>query len=178
MTKNFCLILSTLALSLSASLAHAEALAFHMNESGTVVTAQQRGVAGKFSVEIAGVMQKGITRIDGIGGSNEVVTYKDGEDMTTRYRPGNNKTVGKMTITREWNGDKTFFEWASAALNGKQTERKSISVIFLTDDGAEATLVLTNATPTGWSGPAEKSMGSAHAVESLTVVYENFDYKK
>ncbi len=26
------------------------------------------------------------------GASHEIVEYKDGEDMTTRYRPGNNKT--------------------------------------------------------------------------------------
>ena len=34
--------------------------------------------------------------------------------------------------------------------------------------------------PTGWDGPSwdAKSMGSAHAVETLTCVYETFDYKK
>jgi hypothetical protein len=31
------------------------------------------------------------------GASHEVVEYKDGEDMTTRYRPGNNKTIKTST---------------------------------------------------------------------------------
>lgn len=177
MNKVLSLVLSVVAVSFTASVANATALSFHMNEKGMVVTQQVRSLPGEAQLTIDGIRVKGITQIDGTSdiSGHDTVEYKDPEDMTTRYRPGNNKT-GRIKITREWSNDTTFVNWAQAS--EKKEQRKSISIIFLSDDGTEGVLTLNNAVPTGWSGPAAKSLGSAHAVESIELVYENFDYKK
>ncbi len=174
MKNIFVLPMGILALAFFTSTARAEALSFHLNSAAAVITLQQHAQPKNVQVEIDGVALKGITQVDASAGGT--VEYKDPEDMTTRYRPGNNKT-GRITITREWSNDTTFYSWMERASSGK-AERRSITVVILADDGTTAKLELSNVTPVGWSGPAEKSLGSAHATESLTCVYENFDYKK
>jgi len=134
-------------------------------------------MATKFTVEIAGRVVGSIISVDGLEHSHETVEYKDPEDQTTRYRPGNNKTT-RIKITREWSNDSTFIDWYQTVIAG-QVDRRSVTVTLLADDGTPTmSLNFYQCYPETLSLPSFKSLGSAHAVESLTCVYENFDYKK
>jgi phage tail-like protein len=131
----------------------------------------------KFTVEIAGKQVGSIISVDGLEHSHETVEYKDPEDQTTRYRPGNNKTT-RINLVREWGGSTEFIDWYNTVVNGK-VDRRSISVSTLADDGTQTmTLNFYQCYPESYKFPSFKSLGSAHAVESLTCVYEHFDYKK
>jgi len=134
-------------------------------------------MATKFTVEIAGRVVGSIISVDGLEHSHETVEYKDPEDQTTRYRPGNNRTT-RIKITREWSNDTTFIDWYQTVVAGN-TDRRTVTVTLLADNGT-ATMGLNfyNTYPETYAFPSFKSLGSAHAVESLTCVYENFDYKK
>src|SRR5579872_5244701 len=72
----------------------------------------------KFTVEIAGRVVGSIISVDGLEHSHETVEYKDPEDQTTRYRPGNNKTT-RIKITREWSNDTTFIDWYQTVIAGQ-----------------------------------------------------------
>jgi hypothetical protein len=85
-----------------------------------------------FTLKIAGIPIANITRLSDLVSEQEVVEYKDGQDQTTRYRPGNIKT-GTIKITREWSNKTDFYTWRKTVIDGK-VERKSISIIFLNDD--------------------------------------------
>jgi phage tail-like protein len=123
--------------------------------------------AGRFSLEIDGVLISGVEPIEGI----------DELAKQARYRPGNNKTT-RIKITREWSNDTTFREWYKTVIDGK-VERKSISVIFHNDAGEEAgRLNFHECWPTDYTEPDENARSSGHATESITLVYETFDYKK
>jgi len=147
------------------------------NVSGRLKNPGDYNLSTKFSVEIAGRVVGSIISVDGLEHSHETVEYKDPEDMTTRYRPGNNKTT-RIKITREWSNDSTFIDWYQTVVQGN-TDRRTITVSILADNGT-ATMGLNfyNAYPETYTFPSFKSLGSAHAVESLTCVYEMFDYKK
>jgi len=131
----------------------------------------------KFSVEIAGIAVGSIIEVSGLEHQHETVEYRDPEDMTMRYRPGNNKTA-RIKITREWSNDTTFIDWYQTVVNGR-TDRRAVTVSVNADDGTpKMALNFFNCYPETYAFPSFKSMGSAHAVESLTCVYEQFSYKK
>jgi len=147
------------------------------NISGRLKNPGDYNLATKFSVELSGIVVGSIISVDGLEHSHETVEYKDPEDQTTRYRPGNNKTT-RIKVVREWSNDTTFIDWYQKVISGN-TDRRTITVSILADNGT-ATMALNfyNAYPETYAFPNFKSLGSAHAVESLTCVYENFDYKK
>jgi len=80
------------------------------NVSGRLKNPGDYNLSTKFSVEIAGRVVGSIISVDGLEHSHETVEYKDPEDMTTRYRPGNNKTT-RIKVVREWSNDTTFIDW-------------------------------------------------------------------
>jgi phage tail-like protein len=147
------------------------------NVSGRLKNPGDYNLSTKFSVELAGIVVGSIISVDGLEHSHETVEYKDPEDQTTRYRPGNNKTT-RIKVVREWSNDTTFIDWYQKVISGN-TDRRTITVSILADNGT-ATMGLNfyNTYPETYAFPSFKSLGSAHAVESLTCVYENFDYKK
>lgn len=123
--------------------------------------------SGRFSFEIDGVMISGVEPIEGIDELLELA----------RTRPGNHKP-GKMTVTKDWSNTSEWYKWRKAVLDGK-TDRRSISVIFHNDAGEEAgRLNFHECWPTDYTEPDENARSSGHAQESITLVYENFDYKK
>ena len=111
--------------------------------------------------------------IKGVSDVGEVVEYKDPEDMTMRYRPGNNKTT-RIRITRPWSGTP---EWMNAVANGNSNERKSGQINAADFRGAsQGSITVTGCFPSKWNGPNLKSMGSAHATESIELTCESIDY--
>ena len=131
--------------------------------------------ASSFSVELDGVTVGGIVAVDGIGDENEVVPYRHGEENATRTRAGN-ILMKPITLTREWAANKEFMNWRQNVRDGK-TDRRSVSIIFLSDDKTESMrLNLFNAWPSAWFGPELKTTSSAHAVERLVLQYEDMKF--
>lgn len=138
------------------------------------------GSFSKIAISIGGTPLSGSIESASFENETEVVEYKDGEDQTTRYRPGNNKTT-RIKITREWSNDSFFHDWYQAA-SQSSTDRKQRGktmelVVYDRAGKTSGTFVLSAAWPFKWT-LSQKSMGSSHAVESVELVYENFDYKK
>src|ERR1700682_4878247 len=130
---------------------------------GTTKTQGDFNLSHKFNVEIDGVTVGGVHRVDGL-------------DMITHFRPGRQKP-GRVTIERDWSSTKEFFNWRQTVINGK-VERKSVSIIFMNDAGEESMRVnLFDCYPTKWKGPALNAKTSAHATESIEILYERMELK-
>ena len=127
------------------------------NVGGRLKNSGDYNLSTKFSVEIAGRVVGSIISVDGLEHSHETVEFKDPEDMTTRYRPGNNKTT-RIKITREWSNDTTFIDWYQTVVQGN-VDRRTITVSILADNGT-ATMGLNfyNAYPETYAFPSFKSM--------------------
>src|SRR5207302_11344697 len=55
----------------------------------------------RFTVEIDGVTQGGIHKVDGLDHEHEMVAYQDADDHFQRIRPGRQK-VGTLMLERDW----------------------------------------------------------------------------
>lgn len=149
-------------------------------------TATTLPTAPNFSVTVDGVPFPTVIGVEGL--AHEVVEYKDPEDMTTRYRPGNNKST-RIKLTREWANDSA---WLNAVDATEKPTRKTITVTILSRSAKTPpqptiansdTLPLPGASsfnlsgcwPAAWNGPSFKSLGSAHAVESLTFICDTIE---
>ena len=150
---------------------------FGRNElKGPTKTQGDFNLANKFTVELDGLLVGGINRVDGLEHEHEVVEYQDGDDMTTHFRPGRQKP-GRVTIEKDWSSTKEFFNWRQTVVNGK-VDRKSVSICFHNDAGEESMRVnLFDCYPTKWKGPALNSKNSAHATESIEIMFERMELK-
>jgi len=143
---------------------------------GSTKTQGDFNLAHKFTVEIDGVMVGGIHRVDGIEHEHEVVEYQDGDDMYTHLRPGRQKP-GRITIEKDWSSTKEFFNWRQTVINGK-VERKSCSIAFHNDAGEESMRInLFDCYPTKWKGPSLNARTSAHATETIEILFERMELK-
>lgn len=108
--------------------ASALAAATHGRDSlkGTTKTQGDFNVAHRLTLEIGGVAVAGSPTIPGIQRALETIV-----------RPPNHNPSISFAIDRTFSqADLALYDWYQGALNGK-TERKSISVIYYNDDGAE-----------------------------------------
>jgi len=131
----------------------------------------------RFKLQIDGVTVAGVHSIEGLETESDVV-----------FTPNNSGTPGvtadpgpvtgqSVTIERDFAGNKEWFVWRKAVLDGK-VERKSMSIIILNDSGNEvARYNLFECWPTKWIGPSLNAKNSGHATESLEVVFERFELK-
>jgi phage tail-like protein len=143
---------------------------------GTTKTQGDFNLAHRFSVEIDGVVVAGVHSIEGLKHEHEVIEYKDGEDGTMHTRPGNHKP-GKMTVTKDWSNTSEWYNWRKTVLDGK-TERKSISVIFHNDAGAESGRYnFYECWPSKWKGPSLNARNSGHATEKIELSWERMELK-
>src|SRR2546428_13500693 len=81
----------------------------------------------RFTVEIDGVTQGGIHKVDGLEYEPEVVAYKDAEDDFQRSRPGRQK-AGTLALERDCSSSTEFYSWLKTVNEGN-VKRKSITII-------------------------------------------------
>jgi phage tail-like protein len=133
-------------------------------------------LANKWGVEIENIAINGCHKIDGIEFEVEVVEYCDGDDIETHCRPGT-FVPGVVSIERDFAATKDFFVWRKAVIDGA-TDRKSVSIMFHSDDNTEAKrLNLYHCFPHKWVGPTLDSRSSAHATEKIELVFEEMEMK-
>jgi len=110
----------------------------------------------RFTVEIDGVTQGGIHKVDGLDHEHEMVAYQDADDHFQRIRPGRQK-VGTLVLERDWSSSTEFYDWFKTVYEGN-VQRKSISIVYLTDDGGESTRVNLHEC---WPNARRRSRGRA-----------------
>jgi phage tail-like protein len=127
----------------------------------------------RFTVEIDGVTTGGIMKVDGLEHEHEMVVYQDADDHFSRLRPGRQK-VGTLVLDRLWaNGE--FYDWFKTVYDGN-VQRKSISIVYLTDEGTESSRVnLHDCWPKKWKLNGLHSRTSGHVVESLEIMFERVE---
>jgi len=144
---------------------------------GSTKTPGDFNLSSHFGLEIDGIITNGVHKVEGLEVENETVTYRDGEDRDTHFRPGIRKP-NRVKITKDWSSTNEFYNWYKTVKEGK-TERKSISVVLHNDAGEEAMRInLFNCYPTKWYGPTFDSKTSAHATEAIDVLFETIEWKK
>lgn len=154
-------------------------MAFKFNRDvlkGPTKTQGDFHLAHLFSMEIDQVTIGGIRSVTGLDHEHETVDYLDGDDDSTRFRPGRQKT-GTITISRDWSSTTEFYDWFKTLIQGK-VARKSISLIFKNDRGDEASRInLYDAFPKKWTVSGLNSKSSGHVSEALEIVYERMEFK-
>jgi phage tail-like protein len=83
--------------------------------------------------------------------------------------------VGTLVLDRLW-ANTEFYDWFKTVYDGN-VQRKSISVVFLTDDGTESSRVnLHECWPKKWKLNGLHSRTSGHIVESLEIMFERVEF--
>jgi phage tail-like protein len=149
-------------------------------ESAFARTQGDFNLSNRFSVEIDGVVVRGITAVDGLE-SESVVEYKDGEDGVSHTRPGNHKP-GKLVVSRDWSNTAEWYKWRKAALDeavtGMPAARRSISVIFHNDAGEEAgRMNFYNCWPSAYRREGFETKGRDLMTESLDLRFDRVEMK-
>ena len=104
-----------------------------------------------------------------------MVTYQDADDHFQRIRPGRQK-VGTLVLERDWSSNTEFYEWFRTVYEGN-VQRKSISIVYLTDDGGESSRVnLLECWPKKWGVSNLNARSSGHVSEKLEIMYEKIDF--
>jgi phage tail-like protein len=128
----------------------------------------------RFTVEIDGVTTGGIMKVDGLEHEHEMIVYQDSDDHFSRLRPGRQK-VGTLTLDRLW-ANTEFYDWFKTVYDG-DVQRKSISIVYLTDDGTESSRVnLHDCWPKKWKLSGMNSRTSGHVMESLEIMFERVEF--
>ena len=131
-------------------------------------SASRAFLPGNFKIEIDGKIVPGAQ----VTNMNALQAQANEE----RARPGNHKP-GKMVITKDWSNTAEWYTWRKAVVDGK-VDRKSISVIFMNDAGAEAgRMTFYDCFPTDYTAPPPNARSSAHATESIEISYERIEMK-
>jgi len=129
----------------------------------------------KFGMEIDGITIGGIHKVEGLEHEHEMVAYQDADDPHQRMRPGRQK-VGTLTLERDWSSNTEFVEWFKNVYEGN-VQRKSISIVYLTDDGTESCRVnLHECWPKKWRVSGLNARSSGHVSEVLEIMYEKVDF--
>ena len=127
-----------------------------------------------FKVEIEGVTVAAFREVGGLEVTTEVVEFQDGDDITTRKRPGRT-SYSNIVLKRGYIASDELWEWMSKTIDGT-VERKSGSVILADDTGSE--IIRYNfyeAWPCKWKGFSLNGMGTDVAIEELELAIERFE---
>ncbi len=130
--------------------------------------------AHNFKLEIDGVIVGGFKEISGLETEVEIIEYKDGDNPTTRKRPGKVK-YKNIIMKRGQISDDSITKWFKNVIEGK-TERKSGSIIVLDREGKE--IMRHNffeAWPCRHKMPDHNSQSDTHIVEEIEFVVERVD---
>lgn len=122
-------------------------------------------LSNRFRLEIDGVNVAGVH------------TNTDFNALRAVAKRMGNRTPGRMVLTKDWSNTLEWYEWRKKVLDGK-TDRRSVSVIFHDDSGAEVgRMNFYNCWPEKHPLPSLDARNSAHAMETIELNYEWFEWK-
>jgi hypothetical protein len=104
--------------------------------------------------------------------SLEIVEYQDGDDLTTRFRPGMHKP-GKIKVTKDWTDD-TFSKWYES----RKRTTHTCSIDYTTPKGHPRRINLYDCRPVSWShlSPIAGRVGPS-GLEVIELSYARLDLK-
>jgi len=131
-----------------------------------------------FKIEVDGIDYGNFISVTGLGGTADITDDVGGVDKNARKIPGK-VTYETITLTRNADPrDKVLREWWKTVERGNP-ERKAVSVVFFDRDGTTeiARRNLFECVPCGWDMSDLNSTDSGSITESLSLVYEDADWK-
>jgi phage tail-like protein len=127
-----------------------------------------------FKVEIEGVSVAAFQEVGGLEVTTEVIEFQDGDDITTRKRPGRT-SYSNIVLKRGYIASDELWEWMSNTIDGT-VERKSGSVILADDTGSEIVRYnIFEAWPCRWKGFTLDGKGTDVAIEELELAVERIE---
>lgn len=145
--------------------AFAQAPAYRDGEDGVNRTRP----GNKILVEINGV------RVAGVSTSTDLNALR-AEAIREQTRPGNHKP-GKIVLAKDWSNTMEWYNWRKAVIDGK-TDRRSVTIIFHDDAGTEVgRMNFYNCWPVKHTMPSADAKNSGHAMETIELAYEWFEWK-
>ena len=131
-----------------------------------------------FKVEIDGVDYGNFTSVSGLGATAEVTDDIGGVDKNARKIPGKVK-YEVVTLTRNCDPKDTILRDWWATVERGTPERKAVSVVLFDRNGVDeiARRNLFECVPCGWDMSSLNSSESGAITESVSLVYEDGDWK-
>lgn len=115
------------------------------------------------------------TSVTGLGMDVEVIEYREaGAHSIVRQLPGR-VNYSPVVLTYGLTRDTDMMQWMFSAESG-QARRRQVSIAMLDSTGSDEVLRwnLRDAWPKKWEGSLLDSLGSAAAIEKITLVHEGF----
>lgn len=135
-------------------------------------------IASQFALEITGMTTTEIKTISGLSFDvNDIPTVTSGESgrEIQRFNPGTT-VFSPISFTRDFAGDKEFFDWMKAIIDGQTVERKSGSVVLFDFSGTESQRWnFEEAWPSSWSLSGLEVGADAVMTESITLQIETLE---
>jgi phage tail-like protein len=131
-----------------------------------------------FKVEIDGVTQAGFSEVTGYDHSNDVVEYREGNEITTaRKLPGLTK-YGDVTCTWGLTDSRELWDWRQSIVDGK-VARKNVSIVVFDSEGNEKVRWLfQRAWPSKLDAADMNAKGNEVAVMQMTLSHEGMSQGK
>ncbi|MFE0187749.1 phage tail protein [Streptomyces sp. NPDC058989] len=133
-----------------------------------------------FTVDLGKIQVATFQEVSGLNYGQDVVetrqVTKSGETVV-RQQPGQRK-MASITLSRAMDVDPTFVNWVKTTLEQKDLDgaRQPVSITVLDEaKNPVQRFELTNAWVSEWSGPSLSASGSTAAVETVTIVCDEFD---
>jgi len=134
----------------------------------TTKTEGDFNVSSRYTVEIDGVSVAGVHAITDLNALHQ--------QAVAVQSPRDSRRPGTLTITKDWSNTSEWFQWRKSVLDGR-TERKSVSIIFHNDAGAEVgRMNFFNCWPTKYTEPTMEAKNSGHATETIELSYERMEW--
>ena len=129
-----------------------------------------------FKLTIQGITEAHFTECTGLGARIQPITYREGgAGEIVRQLPGPVE-YKEVTLRYGLTDSSELFDWFMSVAAG-QTERKSVSIAMLAEDGSTPVFQwdLHDAWPAEWRAAHLDAMGREVAIEALTLVYERLE---
>jgi len=131
-----------------------------------------------FGIEIDGIDYGNFTSVTGLGANAEITDDIGGIDKNAKKIPGKVK-YEVVTLTRNCDPkDKVLRDWWMTVERGTP-ERKAVSIVLFDRNGIDeiARRNLFECVPCGWDMSDLNSTESGSISESISIVYEDGDWK-
>jgi phage tail-like protein len=129
----------------------------------------------QFVVEIDGVATAGFSEVSGLGGSIDVIEYREGADASSGARkiPGRVR-YGNVTLGRGLTDSRDLYDWWSAVASGKADRRAAAIVLLDGERNPVRRWTLREAWPARYAVSALDAGTSGLVIETLELAHEGF----
>lgn len=125
----------------------------------------------RYKVEIDGLDAGGFSEVTGIGVSNDVMEYREGDMVQTPMKILGVK-YGTITLKQGIADSMVLYDWIIKGVDGA-VDRKTITITLLDEEGAAAaSWRVINAWPIKYTAPDFNVTSSKAAIESLEIAHE------